>query len=79
MVDVKFLPIIGALVQHMDEGLIVRDADGEVVFSNPTGDCILGGRKKVQSYHETTVQIGEKVYTQYLYVVDYSHLSACAS
>lgn len=71
MISLSHLPIISALVNNMDEGFIVYNKAGQVVFTNPAGDCCLKGHKVVLNQLETEVQVGGETYRSVLYVIDH--------
>lgn len=70
MVEIQHLPIVGAIVEHMDEGLVVYDEDGNVLFTNPMGAKILKSEETVGTSLTTSLKISGKTYTSVLYVLE---------
>jgi len=77
MLSLSHIPIISALVNNMDEGFVVYDDQGEIVFSNPVGQCCLKGHKTFKDILPTEVLVDGKMYVSKLYVIDHGQ-GGCA-
>ena len=50
----RFRPILEAVVSYMDEGVLIADRDGQVLFQNPAAGRLLGqpGNEPIEHLHE---------------------------
>lgn len=65
MLQLSDIPHMAALVANMDEGLIVYNDDGCVVYKNPIGEYILSGMADVANAIERVTEWQTEGGTQY--------------
>lgn len=71
MISIQHLPLISAVIAHMDEGLAVFDEKGELVVANAIGQCCAHGHKTIRETLETEVVLGDSTFVAKMYVVDH--------
>lgn len=69
MINLTHLPVISALVSNMDEGFVVRNAKGEVVYANPVGHRCLDKSIEIKKTLITEVSVAGETFRSTLFIV----------